>query len=64
MISGRFERKRTALEPLFCGTNRSGVSSITESTKRRNAVSECAFPTVTWQRFGTESERARRVLIL
>ena len=24
MISGRFERKRTALELLFCGANRSG----------------------------------------
>ena len=43
MISGRFERKRTALEPLFCGANHSGVSSITESANRRNAVSGSAF---------------------
>ncbi len=43
MISGRFERKRTALEPLFCEPNRSGVSSITESANRRNAVSGSAF---------------------
>ncbi|MCB6414152.1 hypothetical protein LI221_03575 [Faecalimonas umbilicata] len=43
MISGRFERKRTALEPLLCGANRFGVSSITESASRRNAVSGSAF---------------------
>lgn len=43
MISGWFERKRTALEPLFCGANRSGVSSITGSVNRRNAVSGSAF---------------------
>ena len=43
MISGRFERKRTALEPLFCGANHSGVSIITESANRRNAVSGSAF---------------------
>ena len=43
MISGRFERKRTALELLFCGANRSGVSSITGSANRRNDVSGSAF---------------------
>ncbi len=43
MISGRFECKRTALEPLFCRVNRSGVSSITGSANRRNTVSGSAF---------------------
>lgn len=43
MISGRFERKRTALELRFCGANRSGVSSITESANQRNAVSGSVF---------------------
>lgn len=43
MISGRFERKRTALEPLFCGANRFGVSSITGSANQRNTVSGSAF---------------------
>lgn len=43
MISGRFGCKTAALEPLFCGANRSGVSSITGSTDRKNAVSGNAF---------------------
>ena len=43
MISGRFGCKMAALEPLFCGANRSGVSSITGSTDRKNAVSGNAF---------------------
>lgn len=43
MILGRFERKTPALELLFCGTNRSGVSSITGSANRRNVVSGSAF---------------------
>ena len=43
MISGRFERKRTALELPFCGANRSGASSITERANRGNTVSGSAF---------------------
>ena len=52
MISGRFERKITALEPLFCGANCSSGSSITEGVIGRNVVSECVFPAATRRRFG------------
>jgi hypothetical protein len=44
MISGRFERKKPALEPLFCGANRSGVSSIQCGRKRKIARSGVCFP--------------------
>lgn len=37
MISGRFERKRTVLEPLFWTVNRSRVLSIRCGEKRKNA---------------------------
>lgn len=44
MISGRFERKRTVLEPLFWMVNRSGVLSIRCGEKRKNARSGMCFP--------------------
>lgn len=43
MISGRFERKSTALEPLLCGANRSGVSRY----HRERKPEKCRV----WERF-------------
>lgn len=66
MISGRFERKMKALELLFCRVNHSGVSNITGSVKRENAVSRSAFRDVLREYRGQQAlcaGQGRRVIV-